>query len=233
MYYHLHNLSDAIILYSENEKKYIRNKNHFKTFIANNTLNLEDLSFERDIERDKVFVKEKYNLESENNILFVGRITKNKEIDVLLSCFKNTKAEVVLVGPGLNENLRKVVDNTPNYHYLGEIYDREELSALFNTSKLFCIPGNLGLALIEALYWGQPTITLDGANTPEIIYLKDGKNGYIVKNKEELEKKALELLTNKELYLKFSENARDTFLNEAHISKMFQGFLDAVYFCSK
>jgi glycosyltransferase involved in cell wall biosynthesis len=229
LYYHLHDVSDAIILYSSNEKRHIVSHNQPKVFIANNTLNLEDLNFNRDFEKDYRDVYTEYGIKEPNIVLFVGRITPNKQMDTLLTLFRNrTDIALVVVGPGANRNQRDIMRDTPNFYYLGEIYDREKLSALFNVSKIFTIPGNLGLALIEALFWGKPTLTLNGENTPEIIYLKDGENGYIAKTGEELEEKAVSLINNPELYKEFSKNARQTYLEEAHISIMFKGFLDAI-----
>ena len=43
LYKTIHNLSEAIIIYSANEKKYISQKNLLKTFVANNTINFNDI----------------------------------------------------------------------------------------------------------------------------------------------------------------------------------------------
>jgi glycosyltransferase involved in cell wall biosynthesis len=228
IYRHLHNLSDAIVLYSANEKWAIRTKNQHKVFIGNNTLNLVDLNYNRDYESDFNHIRSTYKIKERNIVLFVGRITPNKQFDLLLKLFRNKDVALVIVGPEINDDQLHIIHETSNYYYLGEIYDREELSALFNASKIFTIPGNLGLALIEALFWGKPTITLKGLNTPEIIYLKNGENGFIVENEQELEDKAMLLFNQPELYRKMADNARKTFQEEAHISIMFDGFLNAV-----
>jgi glycosyltransferase involved in cell wall biosynthesis len=234
LYYHLHDVSDALILYSSNEKKHIVQRNQHKVFVANNTLNLEDLNFNRDLQTDHQNVYTQYGIREPNIVLFVGRITPNKQMDILLKLFRNREdIALVIVGPGASRKQLDIMQSTPNFYYLGEIYDREKLSALFNVSKIFTIPGNLGLALIEALFWGKPTLTLIGENTPEIIYMKDGENGYIAKNGQELEEKAVSLINDPELYKEFSKNARQTYLEEAHIKYMFKGFQDALNYVQK
>ena len=72
LYYHLHDVSDAIILYSSNEKRHIVSRNQPKVFIANNTLNLEDLNFNRDFQKDYRDVYTEYGIREPNIVLFCG-----------------------------------------------------------------------------------------------------------------------------------------------------------------
>lgn len=231
LYYHVHNISDAIILYSPAEKIYIRKKNHHKLFVANNTLNLTVL--DRAQFSDKDYLKNKYGVKENHVILFIGRINRSKDLDSLLECFRDEKCALVIVGKGIREDQLEIVKNTPNYYYLGEIYNFNEVGSIFFCSDVFSIPGNIGLALIEALFWGKPVVTYSGVNTPEIYYLKDGYNGYIVNNKAELKKKILDLFKYPEKYNQLSANARSTYENQAHIKYMFKGFIEAVNFVLK
>ena len=57
LYFHLHRISDALLLYTPNEKKYIKNKYHTKTFVANNTLSFSDLT--REDYNDSDYLKRK------------------------------------------------------------------------------------------------------------------------------------------------------------------------------
>ncbi len=231
LFHHLHSMSNAILLYSSGEMKYIKKKNHFKTFIANNTLNFEGIERNSSLE-DKKYIRSKYGIKEEEYVLFVGRITPNKKLDVLLNILRNKEIAVVIVGPGLSSEQASLVDSVPNYYYLGEAYG-DEVNKLFNGSKVFCMPGNIGLALNQAFFWGKPIITLEGLNSPEIIYVKNGENGYILKSEKEMEEKILLLNSDEELYMKLSKNASEIMKETAHIKTMFKGFLAAVEYVSK
>ena len=227
LYYHLHNLSNAIVLYSPLEKKFIKEKNHKKLSIAYNTLNLTDI--DRSKFTDKYYLKNKYNVKEDFIILFVGRITPSKKLDILLESFRNKNVAIVVAGNGINNMQSELIDKVPNYYYIGEIpYDNNEICNIFYSSDIFCIPGNIGLALIEAFFWGKPAVTFSGRNSPEIFYLKDNHNGYLVKDVKDLEKKISDLINDPAKYNKMSENARKTYEEKAHIRNMFKAFNDAL-----
>lgn len=226
IYRHIHGLVNAILLYSPNEYIFIKPRYHAKTFVANNTINMTDyegMQLRGNILRDVYKVKEKHI------VLFVGRIIPAKRVDVLLRCFRNTpEIAVVIAGKGITSEMLEIINIQPNYYYLGEIkYDKTEISKIYYGADIVCIPGNVGLAIIEAFFWGKPLITLKstkGLNSPEIFYLKNGENGYITDNEKEMEEKIIHLLSNPELYEQFSKKARDVVQTEGHISKMFSGF---------
>jgi glycosyltransferase involved in cell wall biosynthesis len=226
LYRHIHCAVNAILLYSPNEYTYIKPKYHFKTFVANNTINMTDLEsikIQGNVLRDVYQVKEKYI------VLFVGRIIASKRVDVLLKCFRNEPdIAVVIAGRGITQEMLSIIKTQPNYYYLGEIkYDKIEISKIYHGADVVCIPGNVGLAIVEAFFWGKPLVTLKsikGLNSPEIFYLKDGENGYIANDEKEMEEKIIHLLGNPELYQQFSKRAKDIIMTEGHISKMFAGF---------
>jgi glycosyltransferase involved in cell wall biosynthesis len=232
LYYHLHNLSDAILLYSPLEKIFIKEKNHNKLNIAYNTLNLTDI--DRSKFTDKNYLKSKYNIKEKHIILFVGRITPNKRLDILLKCFRNKDIAIVVAGQDIQDIHLELINETPNYYYIGEIpYDKKEIGNIFNSCDIFCIPGNIGLAIIEAFFWGKPVVTFEGRNSPEIYYLKDGYNGYKVKSPEDLENKISNLLNDPEKYNKMSQNATKTYEDSAHIKNMFKAFKETIKFVEK
>ena len=228
LYYYLHNVSDGIILYSPNELKYIKNKNKKKTFIGYNTLNLTEIN-RTDIRDDRVLQKV-YGVKERYIVLFVGRIIGLKNLDALLNCFRNDKEiAVVVVGKGIRPHQQQIINEYQNFYYLGEVkYDKHEIARIFKSCDFFCIPGNLGLAIIEAFFWGKPVITLNGYNSPEIYYLKHGQNGFILNNENEMEETVRLALADKDLYNVLSENAQKTADTDMHIDNMFNGFLQAV-----
>jgi glycosyltransferase involved in cell wall biosynthesis len=232
LYQKLHWLSNAILLYSSNEKVFIKGRFHYKTFVANNTINMTDYE---NISLSGNYIKEHYQVKEKFIVLFVGRIIVEKKVDELLQCFRNSKdIAVVIAGKGITRGMLEIINSHSNYYYLGEIkYDKMEIARIYHGSDIVCIPGNVGLAIIESFFWGKPLVTIkppDRFNSPEICYLKDGENGYIAQNIPDMESKIIDLLANPEQYRNFSERARETAMTEAHISKMYEGFKKVVGF---
>lgn len=222
----VHDLSDAIVLYSPNEKKYISGKNAHKIFIGYNTLNFEDIDAENVISEEEV--RRKYGIAQKDIVLFVGRIKENKRLDVLLESFRDEDVAVVVIGKGLSEGQRAVIDSVPNYYYLGEMWDMKDFNSIFNSAKVFSIPGHLGLGLNEAFFWGKPVVTMDVEHPPEVYYLKDGYNGFMTQNSQELKEKIMYIISNPSVQAKMSKNARETANGLSSIKNMFSGFMDAV-----
>lgn len=228
--FHLvHNISNAIILYTPNELKYIKNKNHNKTFIAYNTLNFEDIEKDNVLKAGKV--KEKYGIKESKIILYISRVLEYKKLDILLDNFTGENdIGVVIVGDGINENQMEKVDENDNFYYLGPKYGKD-VWEIFNMGDIYSTPGHIGLGLNEAFYWGKPVVVLKGNHAPEIYYLEDGVNGYITKNENDLKEKILNLLHDKKQYETFAVNCKQTYAKKCDISNMFNGFVEAIDYC--
>ena len=97
-------------------------------------------------------------------------------------------------------------------------------------ADVFSIPGKIGLGINQAMYWGLPVVTEDVRHSPEIIYLENGVNGFIVRqhSAKELAEKCNYLLSDPDTYLKFSESAKSLIIKNADIDKMCDGFIDAI-----
>jgi len=232
---YFHTLSDAIILYSENQLKYISKNNRKKVFIANNTLNFN--SFHK-IKLNKETLRRKYNIPYKKVVLFVGRIQPRKRLEHLLSIFKDIDGleyGLIVIGPNLSKDSKEIIRNSKNIMYFGEIYNKDKINEFFKLSDVFSIPGTNGLGLVHAFYWGLPVVTEDVRHSPEIMYLKNGINGFIVSDGDikELKDKIFLLLDNKNIYKKFSYNAKKTIKNEASIEAMFNSFLAVIKYCEK
>lgn len=230
-FYYIHSLCDALILYSRYEINDILPKNRHKIFVANNTINFNMFP---DILQTKEEIKKEFGIHYQKVVLFVGAMRAVKKVEHLIEVFHTIDDPTlgcVLVGDAMNYDLPNMVKSR-NIKYMGPLFDPDNLrvSKLFKMSDLFSIPGDVGLGLNEAFYWGLPVVTEAGLQPPEIHYLVSGRNGYIVpeNNLEELKQKLLTLLRDDTLRSQFSANARQDILREANIEIMFQGFLDCI-----
>ena len=225
-----HTICDAIILYAEYLKKYVSTRFHYKVFVANNTLNTDGYAPLGLDSRDRILSR--YGIETRMNIICMGRMQKRKRLKDLFKAFEiidNGQYGLILVGPDSDGILREFERN--NVYKLGPIYGEEALK-LLEAADVCCIPGAVGLSIVDAFYSGLPIVTEEGEISPEIMYLKNGINGFIVPkgNVKELAVKLSLLLTNNDLRAEFSRAAKSEIALNGHIDVMCKGFYDALQF---
>ena len=234
LFNYLHTLSSALLLYSARQMGHVSPGNRRKVFVANNTVNYEDFP---SVPETKEQIKAQFDIPFPKVVLFAGTMGvdgERKKVEHLIEVFRTLEREdigLVLVGAGLSDELRARI-NPRNSIYLGQVHDPANLkiSQLFKAADLFVIPGHVGLGLNQAFYWELPVITEDGPQPPEIQYLKDGRNGFMVGKDDvsELKRKMLYLLDNDAVRREFGRQGREDILKEASIEDMFISFLKAV-----
>jgi glycosyltransferase involved in cell wall biosynthesis len=230
MFNYVHALSDALILYTDTCKEYVKPRFRAKAFVASNTVNFEDYPL---VNQTKAEIKREFGIPFDKTVIFMGRMgvgSGRKRVDHLIDIFRGLDRNdvgLVLVGSGLSGELKARM-NTRNTVYLGEVHDPENLqiSKLCKMADLCAIPGHVGLGLNQALYWGLPVITEEDNHPPEIVYLKPGRNGFVVPQNDtaSLRERMLHLLNDDKLRDEFSRHARRDILREASIEGMFAGF---------
>jgi len=231
LFYYIHSRCDAIILYCRHNLTDIQPKNRRKVFVASNTINFTALP---QVTESKEDIKREFAIPFTKVVLFVGRMRPVKKVEHLIAAFNaidEPGAGCVIVGDAMDYDLKAII-KTDKILYLGEIFDpkNERVSKLFKAADIFCIPGDVGLGLNEAFYWGLPVVTEDGLQPPEIHYLAPGRSGFIVPEDDiaALKERILLLLRNDTLRGEFSRAAKEDISKEASIENMFRGFLDCV-----
>jgi len=119
-------------------------------------------------------------------ILFVGRLTEVKRLDILLEAVKLLKERseyynVVFIGTGVEEDsLKEIVEkNNLSAWFYGACYDEEKNAELIYNANLCVSPGNVGLTAIHSLMFGTPVITHNDFKwqMPEFEAIKQGVTG--------------------------------------------------------
>jgi len=225
-------MCDAIILYGECLKEYVPDRFHRKLFYANNTLYLNYKGLPIGVTREMVL--EEYGIKTKKNIICMGRMQKRKRVDRLYEAFVQMDTPdvgLILVGPDPEGVLTDI--NGINVYKTGSIYGDKRFD-LLTAADVYCLPGAVGLSIVDAFYCGLPFITEDGDVSAEIMYLKDSVNGFIVPRDDTLalsEKLEL-LLYDDEIRQNFSKSAKEEISQNANIEKMCSGFRDALIYAS-
>ena len=234
LFNYVHSRCDRLILYSPHEVKYLTRANRSKVYVANNTINFDDFPAVRD---SREAIKREFKIPFDKVVLSVGRMDvggQRKKVDHLIEVFRRISvpgAGLVIVGAGVSRELQERM-NRENTIYLGEIYDERniQISRIFRMADLFCIPGHVGLGLVQAFHFGLPVVTEKGLQPPEIHYLRDGWNGYEVPENDidALQDRIEQLLNNDELRHTFSLNAKQEIEENGSIQNMFLGFKNCI-----
>lgn len=111
-----------------------------------------------------------------NYFLYVGRISKEKGVDVFCEGVTKANKEGIVVGDG--SELEKLKNKYPNIEFVGW-KNSQEVKEYMKKARALVIPSRwyeaAPLTPIEALQYGIPIISSDCNAT--IDYLKSGKNG--------------------------------------------------------
>jgi len=223
-------MCNAIIIYAEHLKKYVPKYFHKKVFIANNTLRLTYNGFPSGVTRESIL--RKYGINTKKNIICIGRMQKRKRLDHLaeaLFLMNRPDVGLILVGPEDEGSLDKI--KGPNIFKLGPIYGDEQFD-LLSSADVYCLPGSVGLSIVDAFYCGLPFVTEEGDESAEIMYLKNGVNGFIVpkNNIPMLSQKLLVLLDDENLRRQFSDAAKREIQENGSMDKFCSGFRDALFY---
>lgn len=159
--------------------------------------------------RDSIGIEELEEVRNElfekphhKQILFIGRLTRWKKLDLLIEAMELLKKESVnvnllLVGDGnqkpfLQEKIKKLgLTNSVNFY--GSSYDEETNYKLIASSDCCVAPGDVGLTAMHCFMYGTPVISHSESDSqmPEFEAIVEGENGLLFQkeNSEDLKNK--------------------------------------------
>jgi glycosyltransferase involved in cell wall biosynthesis len=132
-------------------------------------------------------IAERYHLPEGKRILFVGRLAKDKEIDILIKAMATVRqacdAHLLIVGRGdYREHLEHKIEELDLggcCHLLGFVPEAD-MPALYRAVDLFAIAATTevqSLPTLEACATGLPVVAANALALPELVH--DGINGYL------------------------------------------------------
>ena len=158
---------------------------------------------------DLNLIPKKSTKQFENQIIFAGRLSKEKGIEILLETATQLpdNYHLLIAGSGpLEEKVQNLADKKTNVHYLG-YQSKQNLLSLIRGSDLLIQPSleeGMSSTLLEAMACGTCILASNIEGISEIV--KNNKNGLLVEpnNSDELLNKILDLLPKKEKRLRMA-----------------------------
>lgn len=146
------------------------------------------------------------------DVLFVGRLIKEKNVDALIFSISLTNMPHIrcgIIGDGPErqalEQLTKELNLEGQIMFLGFV---NNVYSHMKSSKIFVFPSQregFGLVVIEANACGLPVILLEHPNNAATDLID--KNGYICKNEYEMAQRIMQLLSSDSLRHEMSRNS--------------------------
>ncbi|MEK6932603.1 MAG: glycosyltransferase family 4 protein [Nanoarchaeota archaeon] len=162
-------------------------------------------------------IKKLYNIKTDKNIIYIGRIEKRKGLNYLIDAMpviiKKINAILFILGEGPGKKAFefkvKKLNLQNNIKFLGHTYGQKKLD-LFKLADIFVNPSlaeGVPVAILEALSNGKAIIATNVGGVSDAI--KNDYNGLLIKpsSKEEISNAIIKLFNNFKLMKKLSKNA--------------------------
>lgn len=163
--------ADEIIVLSEGVQKYFMDTYGRKTVFIPNGVNRPNLRIPK-------IIKEKFGLDKDEYILFLGRLVPEKGITYLIEAFKKVQTDKKLVIAGgssdtdaFMQKLKELAEGNDRIVFTGFVQG-QMLEELYSNAYVYTLPSDLEgmpLSLLEAMSYGNCCLTSDIAECAEVI----------------------------------------------------------------
>jgi glycosyltransferase involved in cell wall biosynthesis len=147
-----------------------------------------DTNLYRPGDRNEDAVEARYGLPDGPRILVVGRLARDKKIEILIRAMSQLRsalpAHLLLVGRGDDrDRLERLIESLglqDCVHFLGFVPEAD-LPSLYRHADVFAIASDVevqSIPTLQAVATGLPVVAANAAALPELV--KDGGNGYLV-----------------------------------------------------
>jgi glycosyltransferase involved in cell wall biosynthesis len=176
-------------------------------------------------------------------LIFIGRLTTSKKLDMLLRAVKalyleGIKLNILMVGDGTERAMLEhyATDNleTGSFHFFGACYDEVIAGKLIAAADLCVSPGNVGLTAVHSLSFGTPLCTHNnwGNQGPEVEALEEGRTGIFFEENNlddlilKLKEWSMNIPANREDLRRFCYTIIDTYYNPYYQEKVIQNVVE-------
>lgn len=163
--------ADEIIVLSRHVQDYFYETYNRKTVFIPNGVNKPE-------KKEADLIKDRWGLEKDSYILFLGRLVPEKGITYLLKAFRGGHADKKLVISGgssdsedFEKELRKLAEDDERIIFTG-FTEGQELEELYSNAYIYVLPSDLEgmpLSLLEAMSYGNCCLTSDIPECTEVV----------------------------------------------------------------
>lgn len=163
--------ADEIIVLSKDIQDYFKQTYGRKTCFIPNGVNWPEI-------RPAKLITEKFGLEKDSYILFLGRLVPEKGLRYLIETYKqvDTDKKLVIAGGSSDtdafaQELKKLAKGDDRIIFTGFIQG-QMLDELYSNAYVYCLPSDLEgmpLSLLEAMSYGNCCLTSDIAECTEVV----------------------------------------------------------------
>lgn len=205
--------ADEIIVLSKNVQKYFLDTYGRKTVYIPNGVERSEI-------KSDALLKDKFGIEKDGYILYLGRIVPEKGAHYLINAYKglDTDKKLVIAGGSshtseyMNE-IKALAKEDKRIIFTGFVQG-EVLEELYSNAYIYCLPSDLEgmpLSLLEAMSYGNCCLTSD---IPECTEVCGNMAATFRKgNEKDLQDKLQMLLNNKDIADKYRQGAADFICN--------------------
>lgn len=201
--------ADEIIVLSEGVQKYFMDTYGRKTVFIPNGVNRPEI-------KKAEIIKEKYGLNKDEYVLFLGRLVPEKGITYLIKAFREvtTDKKLVIAGGSSDtdaffQEVKKLAEDDNRIVFTGFVQG-QVLEELYSNAYIYCLPSDLEgmpLSLLEAISYGNCCLV---SNIDECASVVEDKGVVFEKaNTEDLREKLEWLISHKEVVEKYKVEAAE------------------------
>lgn len=178
------------------------------------------------------------NTQKKNRITFIGRITKEKNVNLLCKAFLNILDRIdstiilTIIGNGEELNILKKKFDNSRIKFIGYLAEEEKISYYLNQTLFTVSPDYLGLAIVHSFSYSVPILVNKypkQQHSPEIELLQNNKNGwYFNGSQKDLENQIIKFLNKKKILNQFGNEGLRKIKKEYGVELMAMRFLQAI-----
>jgi glycosyltransferase involved in cell wall biosynthesis len=170
-------------------------------------------------------------------IIFTGRLTKSKSVDVLIRAFATISTEITeltldIVGEGSElENLKNLagqLEVTDKINFVGALYEDRELAPYLCQASLFIMPGLGGLGFNTAMAAGLPIIHTHADGTEKELIINNFNGWFFDGSEPDLVKKIKLAFSDRTKLEKMGKESERILSEKCTIKKMVDGYMEAI-----
>lgn len=168
-------------------KNILKNKDLNYIFISKFSQNEFEKRYDKIDENHKYFLpnpitfpenRERIKCENNSEYLFIGRLAKEKGIEIFCEAVKKANVSATVIGSGELKN--KLEDNYPQIKFIGW-KSKNEMDEYLQKARCLIFPSlwyeTFGLVTLETMAYGIPVICTSACASSDFI--QDGKTGFL------------------------------------------------------